>query len=188
MDKKEIYGELKDKLDNKRYEHTLGVAHTAACIAMSQGIDTWKPFMAGLLHDCAKWMSDKEYLAYCKKHDINVSDVEKANPPLLHAKVGAHMAKETYGINDEEILSAIRWHTTGHPGMTLMEEIIFISDYIEPNRTHDPELSVIRREAFDDIHKATYHIYSNTMKHLKSSAKTLDPMTEEAYRYYERYR
>lgn len=184
MDKKEIYKQLKDKLDNKRYEHTLGVAHTAACLAMSEGHDMEKAFLAGLLHDCAKWMSDKEYLAYCKKHDIDVTDVERANPPLLHSKVGACMANKDYGITDEDILSAIRWHTTGHPDMTLLEEIIFVADYIEPNRTHDPELNEIRKEAFTDLHKATCHIYANTMRHLKTSAKTLDPMTEKAYEYY----
>lgn len=184
MDKKEIYKDLYNKLDGKRFAHTLGVAHTAACLAMSEGMDTDKAFIAGLLHDCAKYMSDKEYLSYCDKHDIEVSDVERENPALLHAKVGADLARERYGIEDSGILDAIRWHTTGHPAMTAIEEIIFTADYIEPGRTHDPELINIRKEAFEDLKKAIYHIYRNTMKHLTNSSKALDPMTAEAFKYY----
>lgn len=184
MDKKDIYKDLYNRLDGRRFMHTLGVAHTAACLAMSLGLDTDKAYMAGLLHDCAKYMSDKEYLTYCHKHDIDVSDIEKENPALLHSKVGADLAHERYDIEDEEILNAIRWHTTGHPGMTVLEEIIFTADYIEPNRTHDPELMDIRQEAFTDIKKAICHIYGNTMKHLTRSSKALDPMTAEAFEYY----
>ena len=184
MDKKEIYKDLYNRLDGRRFTHTLGVAHTAACLAMSQGMDIEKAYMAGLLHDCAKYMNDKEYLTYCHKHDIDVTDVEKENPALLHAKAGAYLANVKYEIDDEEILNAIKWHTTGHPAMTPLEEIIFTADYIEPNRVHDPELPEIRKEAFDDIKKAIYHIYVNTMKHLNSSSKALDPMTGEAFEYY----
>lgn len=184
MTKKDIYKSLKKELDAKRYEHTLGVAHTAACLAMKWNEDMDKAFLAGLLHDCAKGMSDKERLDYCKKQKIAVTEVEKANPSLLHAKAGADMANKIYGIEDESILDAIKWHTTGHPDMSLLEEIVFIADYIEPNRAHDPELITIRQEAFSDLHRATLHVYKNTLEYLSNSTKQLDPTTKESYMYY----
>ncbi len=184
MDKKDIIRELHKTLDNRRFAHTMGVAHTAACLAMSEGTDQERAFLAGLLHDCAKYMSDKEFIQYCEKNKIEYTDVESANPALLHSKVGAHLAQAKYEVSDSEVLSAVRWHTTGRPNMSTLEAVIFTADYIEPGRTHDPELMQIRKEAFDDLDKAIYHIYKNTMEHLKTSAKTLDPMTEEAYGYY----
>ena len=132
-------------------------------------------------------MSDEKRLDICKKNDIYVSDVEKQNPSLLHAKVGAFLAKEVYEVDDEEILSAITYHTTGRAGMTLLEKIVFSADYLEPNRNHDPELPLIRSLAFTDLDKAVLKIYENTMKHLMSSTKALDPTTEEAYKYYQVY-
>ncbi len=180
----DITGQLFDRLDKKRFLHTLGVASTAACIAMSLGYDIRKAYLAGLLHDCAKYMDDSEYVAYCEKHDIDVEDVEAKNPALLHAKVGAYQAHKKYGIVDGDVLSAIRWHTTGRPAMTELESIVFLADYIEPGRSCDPDLPVIRKEAFEDINKAICHVYHNTMNHLTQSDKTLDPMTEKAYLYY----
>jgi len=184
MDKKDIIKELHKTLDGRRFTHTMGVAYTAACLAMSIGFDQDRAFLAGLMHDCAKYLSDREFIQYCEKNKIEISEVERANPALLHSKAGAHLAREKYGVTDSDIISAVRWHTTGHPDMSTLEAIIFTADYIEPNRTHDPELPQIRKEAFDDLEKAIYHIYRNTMEHLKTSAKTLDPMTEEAYGYY----
>ncbi len=184
MDKKEIIKELNKTLDAKRFAHTVGVAHTAACLAMSEGIDHEKAFMAGLLHDCAKYMSNKEFIDHCESNGIEISNVERENPALLHSKVGEHLAAVKYNVTDPEIGSAIRWHTTGHPDMSTLDAVVFTADYIEPNRTHDPDLMIIRKEAFDNLDKAIYHIYENTMKHLKSSAKTLDPMTEESYKFY----
>ncbi len=187
MELKKIVKELENNLDGRRFAHTMGVAYTAASLAMSMGMDHERAFLAGLLHDCAKSMDDKGYIDYCEKHGIEISDIERANPPLLHAKAGAYMASYKYEVKDEEIISSIRWHTTGNPDMTALEEIIFTADYIEPGRHHDPELKIIRQEAFGDIKKAVAHIYKNTMTHLKSSAKVLDPMTQEGFEAYERY-
>lgn len=184
MTKKDINKRLKKALDDKRYEHTIGVAYTASCLAMRYGIDANKAYMAGLLHDCAKGLSDKERIEYCNKNDIVISNVENDNPSLLHAKVGAHMAEHVYEVDDKEITSSIRWHTTGHVDMSLLEEIVFVADYIEPNRNHDPELDKIRKEAFTVLHEATYHIYKNTLEYLKKSTKVLDPTTREAYNFY----
>jgi len=184
MTKKEICKSLKNKLDYKRYEHTLGVAYTAASMAMKWGEDVNNAFFAGLLHDCAKGMTDKERIAYCKEEGIPITDVEMNNPGLLHAKVGAHLARVKYDTDNMSILSAITYHTTGRCDMTLLEQILFVADYIEPNRMPLPEIETIRKEAFEDLNLCTWHIYRNTLAHLYESTKALDPATEEAYRYY----
>ncbi len=184
MTNKDIIKSLKKRLDSKRFEHTLGVAYTASCLAMRYGFDINRAYIAGLLHDCAKGMSDKERIAYCESNSLTISDVERLNPSLLHAKVGAHLAEHEYDIEDKEIISAIYYHTTGRCNMSLLEEIVFVADYIEPARNHDKELDAIRSEAFTNLSRATYHIYSNTLKYLEQSTKALDPATHEAYIYY----
>ncbi len=181
---KEIQKSLQKELDAKRYQHTLGVAYTAASLAMRYQTDLSDAFIAGLLHDCAKCMSNQDKLCFCKEHDITISESELRNPFLLHATVGSVLAKEKYGIESLEIQGAIRFHTTGKPNMTLLEKIIFIADYIEPNREHDPDLSEIRQLAFIDIDRCLIHILKNTLLHLQNSDKEIDPKTKETYHYY----
>ncbi len=170
--------------DEKRYEHTLGVAFTAASLAMRYGADVKQAQVAGLLHDCAKCMTNEERLSICKKNKLEVTPVEKANPFLLHAKVGAFLAKEKYGIQDEEILSAVRYHTTGRPRMTLLEKIVFIADYIEPSRKTAPNLDEVRTLAFQNLDIALCKILSDTLDYLDTVDQEIDPMTKETYDYY----
>ena len=119
---------LKKYLDKDRYRHTLGVMYTAAALAMAHDHDMEQAQMAGLLHDCAKCIPNKKKLKICKKQNIRISSAEKSSPFLLHAKLGAYIAKEKYQIEDEEILSAIRWHTTGKEAMSELEKIVYIAD------------------------------------------------------------
>ncbi len=170
--------------DEKRYEHTLGVAFTAASLAMRYGADVKQAQVAGLLHDCAKCMTNEERLSICKKNKLEVTPVEKANPFLLHAKVGAFLAKEKYGIQDEEILSAVRFHTTGRPNMTLLEKIVFTADYIEPSRKTAPNLDEVRTLAFQNLDMALCKILSDTLDYLDTVDQEIDPMTKKTYDYY----
>lgn len=170
--------------DEKRYEHTLGVAFTAASLAMRYGADVKQAQVAGLLHDCAKCMTNEERLSICKKNKLEVTPVEKANPFLLHAKVGAFLAKEKYGIQDEEILSAVRFHTTGRPNMTLLEKIVFTADYIEPSRKTAPNLDEVRTLAFQNLDMALCKILSETLDYLDTVDQEIDPMTKKTYDYY----
>lgn len=170
--------------DEKRYEHTLGVAFTAASLAMRYRADVKQAQVAGLLHDCAKCMTNEERLSICKKNKLEVTPVEKANPFLLHAKVGAFLAKEKYGIQDEEILSAVRFHTTGRPNMTLLEKIVFTADYIEPSRKTAPNLDEVRTLAFQNLDMALCKILSDTLDYLDTVDQEIDPMTKETYDYY----
>lgn len=187
MDKsdiRDIKKELEHDLDSKRYEHTLGVAYTAACLAMRYGYDMEKVYITGLLHDCAKCMSNKDKIEYCEKHDIPITEVEQDNPSLLHAKVGAEMSRRKFDIEDPEIYQAIFYHTTGHPNMSLLDKIIYISDYMEPHRDEAPNLDLVRKQVFVDIDQALLTILKDSVAYLDKSDKTVDPMTMETYLYY----
>lgn len=122
---------LKGNLDEERLLHSLGCAQEAASLAERFGLDSKKAYIAGLLHDCAKCLS-KEKLFEIGSH-LDLVEGEDTNSKIIHAPVSAYLAKEEFGIEDEEILSAIRWHTLGRADMTEFEKILFLADKIEPN-------------------------------------------------------
>lgn len=184
VDCNKIREQMKDILDPKRYEHTLGVAYTASCLAMRYNSNVQDAMMAGLLHDCAKCLSDKKKLSICDKNKIFVSKTEEKNPSLLHAKVGAYLAATKYDVENKEILNAIQFHTTGRPSMSLLEKIIYIADYMEPNRKQAPNLDIVRKLAFSDIDKALVKILSDTLEYLRECNEEMDPLTQETYEYY----
>ena len=103
---------------------------------------------------------------------------------MLHGKLGAYYAKARYEVDDEEILDAITYHTTGRPNMTLLDKIIFVADYIEPNRKELKDMDIIRREAFVDIDVCAIHILKNTLDYLNNSTNEMDFMTQLTYNYY----
>lgn len=183
-DKEKIRKKIKHTLDKHRYQHTIGVSYTAAALAMNYDEDMRKAELAGLLHDCAKYMPGDEMLKLCKDYQIKVAEIEQKNLFLLHAKLGSYMAEHIYGVTDKDILNAIKWHTTGHPDMKTLEKIIFIADYIEPNRTEAPNLREIRHQAFTDLDEAMRIILKDTLDYLNSIHVEIDRMTEETYQYY----
>lgn len=172
------------KNNKARYWHTIGVANTCACLAMRYGADMERAFAAGLLHDCAKCYSDQELLKACENYSIDISPSENVSPYLLHAKLGAYYARTLYGIDDDEICSAIRYHSTGRPRMTRLEEIVFIADYIEPFRDKADNLDEVRKIAFEDITEAIYRVTKSTLDYLKKNNSPIDSMTEETCKYY----
>ena len=173
-------------LKKKRYQHTLGVRYTAQAMAMCFGEDIKKAGYAGLLHDCAKYMSDGEMQKECGKNRITVSEAEKRQPSLLQSKLGACYARRKYGVDDRDIVEAIRWHTTGKPEMNTLEKIIFIADYIEPNRKMLPGMEQIRKASFEDLDLAMYLILKNTIAYLKETQDEdkIDTNSMQAYEYY----
>ncbi len=175
---------LKKELTDSRYRHTMGVTYTACAMAMVHGEDLYRARMAGLLHDCAKCIPNSEKIDICKKKKIAVTDFELEHPVLLHAKLGAYLAKKDYGIKEQAILDAICWHTTGKADMTLLEKIVFIADYIEPNRDKQPNLSLIRKAAFEDIDECMYLILRDTVDFLRENPKSMDQTTLGAYEFY----
>lgn len=179
-----LSGQLSEELDKKRYAHTLGVAYTAVSLAMAHGTDMYNAYLAGLLHDNAKCISSEKKRKLCKKYDIVLNEAEDKNPDLLHAKLGAIRAKEKYHVEDRAVLEAIKYHTTGKPAMAELEKIIYIADYIEPNRKMLPGLSEIRATAFRDLNRAMVLILKNTLAYLREKGVFIDPMTLETYEYY----
>lgn len=181
---KKLRKEMEKAQNAKRFEHTLGVEYTAAALAMRYDCDVRDAQIAGLLHDCAKCLSDEKRLAICEKNHIPITALERRNPFLLHAKAGAYLAETKYGVNNADILNAIRNHTTGRQGMSTLEKIVFIADYIEPGRKHAPNLDQVRKLAFTDLDKALVKILEDTLEYLKETGGDVDPMTEETWRYY----
>lgn len=180
---------MEKELNAKRFEHTLSVAYTAAALAMVYEVDVNKAITAGMLHDCAKCHSGKKLIAVCKKHHLPMNETEQQNPSaLLHAKVGSYFAKSKYDVEDEDILNAIRYHTTGRPGMSDLEKIIYIADYIEPGRKHAVNLTQIRRMAFQDLDNTLYKILEDTLSYLMSADGKIDELTKETYEYYRKNR
>lgn len=184
----EIQNKLKLVLDEPRYQHTIGVMYTAGSMAMAFGYPIEKAMLAGLLHDCAKCITNEEKINLCKEHHIAISDAEYANVSLLHAKAGAILAKTLYGVEDLEILHAIQVHTTGEPNMSLLDKIIYIADYIEPNRDRAPRLEEIRKLAFSDLNQCMAEILYDTLMYLKKHNGVIDPLTQVSYDFYKIYR
>ena len=175
---------LQRHLDKGRYEHTLGVMYTCASLAMAYHYDIEKAMLAGLLHDCAKNVPNDKKLELCKKHHIEVTQVERENPFLLHAKVGAWIAKKKYDVKDEEILHAIQVHTTGEPAMGTLDMILFVADYIEPHRDKASNLPQIREMAFQNLERAVEKILYDTLHYLNEKSGRIYPTTEITYEYY----
>lgn len=176
-----IRKKLQKNLSANRYEHTLGVAYTSACLAMRYGADVEKAELAGLLHDCAKEFREKELLKMGEERGHRFTDAELRAPQVLHAVVGPYVAREKYGVEDPEILDAIRWHTTGHGSMTLLEKIVFTADYIEPNRYKADDLPEMRALAFRDLTYCVYRITEDTLDYLDRKGVMTDPMTEQCF-------
>ena len=176
---------LEMKLDPMRYEHSLSVSYTCMNLAMRYGCDLGKAEIAGLLHDCGKRYSDQIILKKCIKHKISFSEEEVETPAVLHANYGAWLAQHKYGIQDPEILSAILYHTTGKPAMSMLEKIVYIADYIEPRRYKAENLPEIRALAYEDLDETMYQILKGTLNYLEKKKSKIDPMTMKACEYYQ---
>lgn len=177
---------MEKELDAKRYEHTLGVAFTAASLAMRYDADIDKALIAGILHDCAKCMTDEKRISICQKKGIEITPTEYQKPSLLHAKVGSYLAEKEYDIDDPDILNAIKYHTTGRPNMSLLEKIIYLADYMEPGRKPLPLLNQVRELAFNDLDQALLLSIESTLTYLNSIDSTIDSATQETYEYYKK--
>ena len=181
-----LEGKLQKELKSGRYLHTLGVAYLASSLAMCYGIPHKEVLVAGLLHDCAKNYSNEELLKKCIKHGICLTESEKKIPAMLHAVYGAYLTKEKYGIEHEGIIQAVRYHTVGRPAMSMLEQIVFLADYLEPERTQPttPSLDEIRKVAFQNLDEATYLVVKNTVEYLESSNSEVNPVIYEVFDYY----
>lgn len=181
-----IREKLQTAVDPKRFEHILGVAETAAYLGFVYGEDRERCEVAGLLHDCAKCYSDESLYELCMEAGIELSEELKASPQLWHAVYGPVEA-EKYDISDPGILDAIRYHTTGKAAMTLLEKILFVSDYIEPHRDKARDLKELRILAVNDLDKCTARIMQQTIEYLREHKTAINGETLEAFAYYQQY-
>lgn len=177
--------QLESRLDPMRYEHSLSVSFTSVALAMRYGYDIHKAEIAGLLHDCAKRFSDSVLIAKCEKHGIPLAEDELRAPAVIHAIYGAWIAEHKFGIQDEEILSAIRCHTTGKPAMGMLDKILYVADYIEPRREKAGNLPEMRYLAFQDLDQAVYALLSSSLSYLGKKGGNVAGMTRQAFMYYE---
>ena len=175
---------LKKKLTSKRYTHTQGVMYTAAAIAMKYQIDIYEAMTAGLLHDCGKYPSIKKQLMEAEKYGVKLTEREQQTPSLIHATLGATLAKEVYGVTEQSILDAIRYHTTGRPNMSTLEKIIYLADFIEPNRGDNWWVRMIRDLVFIDLDEAIYKCSELTLYFLEEKGRKVDEATLETLNYY----
>lgn len=163
----EIKKWLKENLNDERYIHSLGTAECAVELAVKFGLDSEKAYTAGLLHDCAKCFS-KEKLKQIINEHLQVEECEMLNYKTLHAPVSAYIAQKDFGVEDNEILSAIRWHTLGKINMTTFEKIIFLADKIEPNTREEKYrneiLEILNEE--NGLNLALLRCYKETIKSL----------------------
>ena len=182
----DIQEKLRKKLKGSRYVHTLGVEYTSVCLAMKYGENLETAELSGLLHDCAKELPEKKLIQICRDHGERISKMEYQNPFLLHGKAGACLARDKFGIDDANILNAIRYHTTGRPGMTLVEKIVFVADYIEPNRKKADNLTELRRMAFENLDETVLRILEQTLDYLIRTGKEIDRHTVITRDYYKK--
>ncbi len=186
MDLEQMRDSMRLILKPSRYQHSVGVEEVACDMAVIFDYSPEKASMAGILHDCAKELPDEELLRECEERQLPISEVERQCPYLLHGKVGAAFAREKYGVTDPDILSAITYHTTGRPAMSLLEQIIFLADYIEPNRKPLPRITDLRKAAYTDIDLATFLVLENMLNYLKEKKAVIDTMTEDTFYYYQK--
>ena len=156
---------LKKELTLPRYQHSLGVAETAVALAKRLGGDVFKARLAGLLHDCARDLPASRLLIMAETFGIPITDIEAAEPVLLHAPVGARLADIKFGVDDREIFQAIKCHTTGGPGMSLLDQVIYLADFIEPGRKY-PGVEKLRDIAEKDFEAAVVAAFDQTLNYL----------------------
>ena len=173
MTEQAMLEKLRDMIDAKRFAHSIGVRDTAVMLARQYGVDAEKASIAGLLHDCAKNIPKEESIRRCEEAGIPLKPVCYIEKGLVHSYLGAIVAKEEFGIMDEEILSAIFYHTTGHEDMPMLTKIVYLSDILEPGR-NVPNLEELRKIAMDDIDEALIRAINSTICHILQKGSVLD--------------
>ena len=175
---------LEKDLDQQRFEHSLGVEYTSACLAFIHGCDVYDARIAGLLHDCAKCIPHEDQIKIMEKAGQPPLKEELDNQSLLHSKCGAIIARDKYEIEDENILNAIRFHTVGRPNMSLLEKIVYIADFIEPTRKELEIMERVRKAAFIDIDQAHLWIMESVTEYVRKKGFEPAPSSVAAYEYY----
>ncbi len=171
---------LEAKLEDERYRHVLSVRDMAVKLAVRYGADLQKTNLAALLHDCARWMSTRQLFEAVADYEIQLDEFERISASLLHALVGAELAIDIFSVGDEEILSAVRSHTKGSRSMTLVDKVLFVADFSEPNRTY-PEAGAVRKIANKDLNQAVFEVAQFKIINLLDKEVVIHPDTIATY-------
>lgn len=169
----------KKRLSAKRYQHTLNVRRMAVKLAKRWGADPEKAALAALLHDTAKELPREEMLQILNDNAIMAENAQNRPSPVWHGICAAILAQTQWGVEDEEVLSAIRCHTTGKPGMSLLDEIVFLADMTSAERDY-PEVDYLRKLEKEDIRRAMREALEMNLHWLEESGKPVDEETRAA--------
>jgi predicted HD superfamily hydrolase involved in NAD metabolism len=164
----------RDRISEKRYGHSVRVARTAESLARTHGLDPDCARLAALLHDAAREMSGEEFLRLAGAWDLPVGEHERASPKLLHGPVAAELARRELGVEDEEILEAVRAHTMGRPGMGRLALVLFVADKVEPARNY-PSVERLRRLAGQDLRGAAAESLRRAVAHNEERGRPTHP-------------
>lgn len=175
MERNALLQAVEKELPRSRFEHTLRVAETAVRLADRFGADKEKADLAGILHDYCKYWPDERMRDWILRHHLP-ADLLHYNKELWHAPVGAEAVRECLGVTDSEVLDAIRYHTTGRPNMTRLEQVVFLADYIEPGRRF-PGVDKVRTAAESDLDRAVLMALDNTIRFLIDRGQKVYPLT-----------
>ena len=165
-------------LKHQRIPHVLGTEQEAIRLAERYGADVGKARVAALLHDCTKKLGMEEQLALCGKYGIQLDELEQKALKLLHAKTGAAIARDVFGV-DDEIYRAIWWHTTGHADMTVLEKVMYLADYIEPSRNF-PGVEELRRVCYENLDSGLLMGLEMTIQEMTAMGNPVHRATIEA--------
>ena len=178
-----IENKVKEVLPEKRYKHSLNVANCAVKLSEIYECDKEKAYIAGIAHDCAKYLNKEEVKYYVDKYKIDLDELEKDNLALSHSLIGSYIAKYGFGINDDDIINAIKYHTTGKEDMNLIEKIIYIADLIEEDRDF-PGVELLRDLVYGkELDKALITSFNNTIKFVIDNNQVIHNRTVNARNY-----
>lgn len=182
MEIEQIKGLLAQLLSPTRFNHSMGVSQEAVKLAKHYGANVEKAMLAGLVHDCVKEIDFNEMVNMCALYGVELDAVSKEEKKLIHAQLGAAYAKKEFNIDDDEIYDAIKYHTTAKANMPILTKIIYVADYIEPNREFDG-VEGLRRLAYIDLDAAILDGLDYTINQLIGKKRMLHQETINARNY-----
>ncbi len=183
IDTKQIIEKLNTMLKPKRLEHSINVAKCAIKLSEIYGYDKEKAYLAGLVHDCAKYFTKEQIDSYVEKYNIELDPLEVDNIALSHSIIGSFAIQDVFNIQDMDIINAVRYHTTGRENMSILEKIIFMADMIEEGRNF-PGVDELRKLSFNgQLDKALITSLNNTIKFVIENNQLIHPRSVSARNY-----
>jgi predicted HD superfamily hydrolase involved in NAD metabolism len=173
--RQQVLAWLSKHVPESRMKHVLRVEQMAVDLAHQHGVVPDRAAEAGLMHDLAKYFKPQKLLEMARQEGLPIDPVDEANPHLLHADVGAIVARDEFGVQDQEILEAIADHTLGRPGMGSLSCIVFLADSLEPGRGDTPELNALRQVSQQNLRQAVWLTCDYTFKYLIETRRLIHP-------------